>query len=326
MPSCGASLNRISNELFTNAATGGTHRPFFSPVFNETLRMKSSWMLVAAALFALMGVQVKHASPHFSSTELVFYRSVFGLIAIWVMIAVKRRQLLAPLATRHLRAHFWRGLSGFSALVLFFYAIARLPLATAVTLNYTAPLFLAALSAWWLHERQGRGLVGAVLLGFVGIVLLLRPQVQGQDWLPALAGLVSGMLAAVAYVNVKQLGKLGEPEWRVVFYFTLLATVGGGTWMAIAGYHRPQPSDWPWLIGIGVTATLAQLALTRAYHRGRTLTVGALAYTTVGFSAVYGVLLFGERLPLQAWIGMVVVALAGILAVRASASLRPDSL
>jgi drug/metabolite transporter (DMT)-like permease len=288
--------------------------------------MKSSWMLVAAALFALMGVLVKHSSAHFSSAELVFYRSVFGLFAIWIMIGVNRRQWLKPLATVHWRRHFWRGLAGFSALVLFFFAIARLPLATAVTLNYTAPLFLAAFSAWWLHERHGRGLVGAVLLGFVGIVLLLRPQVHGQDWLPALAGLVSGMLAAVAYVNVKQLGKLGEPEWRVVFYFTLLATLAGGAWMLIAGFHRPLAEDWPWLIGIGVTATLAQLALTRAYHRGRTLTVGALAYTTVGFSAMYGMVLFGEALPAQAWIGMAVVAAAGILAVRASAPVRTDSL
>lgn len=288
--------------------------------------MKSSWMLVAAALFALMGVLVKHLSAHFSPAELVFYRSVFGLVAIWVMIAATRRQLFAPLATHHLRAHFLRGLAGFVALVLFFYAIARMPLATAVTLNYTAPLFLAALSAWWLHERHGRGLVFAVLLGFVGIVILLRPQVQDQAWLPALAGLVSGMLAAVAYVNVKNLGKLGEPEWRVVFYFTLLATLGGGAWMLLAGFHRPQAADWPWLIGIGVTATLAQLALTRAYHRGRTLIVGSLAYTTVGFSAMYGVVLFDEVLPLPAWIGMAVVALAGVLAVRASVPPQPDSL
>jgi len=288
--------------------------------------MKSSWMLVAAALFALMSVLVKHLSAQFSSAELVFYRSVFGLVAILSVIAVSHRRLLAPLATPHGWAHVWRGLSGFTALVLFFYAIARLPLATAVTLNYTAPLFLAGLSAWWLKERHGRGLVAAVLLGFVGIVLLLRPQMDGQAWVPALAGLVSGMLAAVAYVNVKALGRLGEPEWRGGFYFTLLSTLGGGAWMAVAGFHRPQAADWPWLAGIGVTATLAQLALTRAYHRGRTLTVGALAYTTVGFSAIYGVLLFGERLPGPAWAGMAVVAAAGILAVRASAPARADSL
>lgn len=288
--------------------------------------MRSGWMVIAAALFALMSVLVKHASATFSPAELVFYRSVFGLVAIWAVIAARQRRLLTPLATPHGEAHLWRGLSGFAALVLFFYALAELPLATAVTLNYTAPLFLAALSAWWLREHHGRGLVGAVLLGFVGVVLLLRPVLEGQAWLPSLAGLVSGMLAAVAYVNVKQLGRLGEPEWRVVFYFTLISSVGGAAWMALAGFHVPRAQDWPWLIGIGVTATVAQLALTRAYHRGRTLTVGSLAYTTVGFSALYGLILFDERLPLVAWAGMGIVAFAGVWAVRASASARSDSL
>ncbi|MCU0812679.1 MAG: EamA family transporter, partial [Thiobacillaceae bacterium] len=92
--------------------------------------MTSGWMVVAATLFALMGVLVKLASADFSSAELVFYRSAFGLVAIWAFIAVRGGRPLAPLATRHVQAHFWRGLSGFSALVLFFYAIGRLPLAT----------------------------------------------------------------------------------------------------------------------------------------------------------------------------------------------------
>ena len=288
--------------------------------------MKSSWMLVAATLFALIGVLVKQASAHFSSPELVFYRSIFGLVAIWLGIVWQRRQFFAPLATQHLMTHFWRGLAGFVALVLFFYALAHLPLATAVTLNYTAPLFLAVLSVVWLREQHGRGLLLAVVLGFVGIVLLLRPQLQTDTWLPALAGLVSGMLAAVAYVNIKRLGKLGEPEWRVVFYFTLLATLGGGAWMLLAGFHAPQFTDLPVLVGIGISATLAQLALTRAYHRGRTLTVGALAYSTVVFSALYGVLWFGERLPPIAWLGMALIVAAGILAVRVSTPPAADSL
>jgi len=102
--------------------------------------------------------------------------------------------------------------------------------------------------------------------------------------------------------------------------------VGGGAWMLVAGFHQPAADDWLILVGIGVTATLAQLALTRAYHRGRTLTVGALAYTTVGFSAIYGVVLFGERLSWMAWLGMALVVAAGVLAVRVSNPPRPDSL
>lgn len=288
--------------------------------------MRSSWMLVAAALFALMGVLVKHASAQFSSPELVFYRSIFGLVAIWIVIVFKTRQVWRPLATPHIATHFSRSLAGFIALVLFFYAIGRMPLATAVTLNYTAPLFLAVLSALWLHERHGRGLLVAVVIGFIGVVLLLQPQWQPNTWLAALAGLISAVFAAIAYINVKRLGKLGEPEWRVVFYFTLLCSVGGSAWMLLAGFNWPHADDMPVLLGIGVSATLAQLALTRAYHRGRTLTVGSLAYMTVVFSSLFGVWLFDEQLPVIAWLGIALIVGAGILAVRASTPPPADSL
>lgn len=288
--------------------------------------MKSSWMLVAAALFAVMGVLVKYASANFSSPELVFYRSIFGLVTIWLGIVWQTRRWFASLSTAHAATHLWRSLAGFIALVLFFYALGRVPLATAVTLNYTAPLFLAVLSAVWLHERHGRGLLLAVLLGFAGIVLLLRPQWQPNTWLPALAALVSALFAAVAYVDIKRLGKLGEPEWRVVFYFTLLCSLGGGLWMLLVGFKQPALADLPVLIGIGISATLAQLALTRAYHRGRTLTVGALAYSTVVFSVLYGVLLFDEQLPSIAWLGVALIVAAGILAVRVSTPPAADSL
>lgn len=277
--------------------------------------MKSSWMLVAAALFALMGVLVKHLSAQFSSAELVFYRSVFGLAAIWIAIAVAQRRLFSPLATPHAQAHVWRGLSGFTALMLFFYAIARLPLATAVTLNYTAPLFLAGLSAWWLKERHGRGLVGAVLLGFVGIVLLLRPQVEGQAWMPALAGLVSGMLAAVAYVNVKSLGRLGEPEWRVVFYFSLISALGGLPWaLASDPFHSISGTGVMLILGVGGFGALAQLALTRAYKHGKTLVAASLAYSTVVFSSLFGIWIWDEVLPPSSWLAIGLIVASGLLA------------
>ena len=98
-------------------------------------------MLVAALGFAIMGALVKVGSQKFSAAELVFYRSLFGLLSIWLFIFFQK----LPLATPHLGKHMSRSLVGFASLVLFFYAIAHLPLATAITLNYTSPLFLAVL-------------------------------------------------------------------------------------------------------------------------------------------------------------------------------------
>lgn len=108
--------------------------------------MKSVWMLVVAALFGVMGALVKIAAADFSSPELVFYRSVFGLVAIYFIIPLRTRSWTSALATVHWRAHVHRSLTGFAALVLFFYAVAHLPMPTAVTLNYTAPLFLALMT------------------------------------------------------------------------------------------------------------------------------------------------------------------------------------
>lgn len=277
--------------------------------------MKSTWMLVAGFMFALMGALVKFSAARFSAPELVFYRSLFGLVAIYLGIVVSSRQLLKPLATRHFPSHLKRGFTGFIALVMFFHAIAHLPLPTAMTLNYTSPLFLAAITGWWLKERHGPGLLAAVVIGFAGVAVLLQPGWSGHDLFEGLVGLSSGLLAALAYLNVRTLGRQGEPEWRVVFYFTLIATLGGAVWMLGAGFTMPSLSDLPLLLAMGATATLAQLALTRAYRVGKTLVVAALAYTTVGYSALYGIFLFGDHLPMIAWLGMALIVVAGLLGV-----------
>jgi drug/metabolite transporter (DMT)-like permease len=278
--------------------------------------MKSTWMLVAAALFGVMGVLVKIASPDFSSAELVFYRSLFGLVSVYLIILLRTRTVVAALATSHWQAHVRRAFSGFAALVLFFYAVAHLPLPTAVTLNYTAPLFLAALTTLWLGERQTKGLAFAVVLGFIGVVILLRPRMANEDDWALWMGLASGMLAAVAYMNVRALGRLGEPEWRIVFYFALISTLGAAVSMLWYGAHWPTLSRVPLLLAIGITATLAQLAMTRAYRLGNTLVVGSLAYATVGFSVLYGMLFFHDSLSGQSWGGIGLILVAGLFATR----------
>ncbi|MDD5328642.1 MAG: DMT family transporter [Sulfuricella sp.] len=269
-------------------------------------------MVVAGFLFGCMGVFVKLGAPFFSSAELVFYRSLFGLLVI--ALIVKSRGL--TVATRHWKMHVWRGLSGFGALMLFFYAIGRLPLATAVTLNYTAPLFLAFLSVLILKERPHLPLMLAILLGFAGVVLLLRPTLREDQIAAGLMGLASGFLAAIAYLNVKQLGRIGEPSFRIVFYFTLVCTVGGGLWMAVHTFHPIGPRSLLLLLGLGTSATLAQLAMTRAYREGDTLVVGSLAYSTVVFASLWGIALWHEVLSLSSWTGIMLIILSGVLASR----------
>jgi drug/metabolite transporter (DMT)-like permease len=269
-------------------------------------------MLVAGLLFGCMGVFVKLGAAHFSYVELVFYRSFFGLLLIYLIM----RQQRIGVATQYWRNHLWRGISGSVALALFFYCITVLPLATAVTLNYTAPLFLTLLTMLVFKDKFHLPLTLAIALGFGGVVLLLHPALQRDQLLPGLLGLISGFLAGVAYLNVKQLGIIGEPDTRTVFYFSLTASIGSGVWMLFDTAHTTTPQGFALLLGLGSTATLAQLAMTRAYRIGNTLVVGSLAYSTIVFASLFGMLLWNEVLPLSSWLGMAFIIAGGVLSLR----------
>jgi drug/metabolite transporter (DMT)-like permease len=267
------------------------------------------WMLLAGFLFGWMGVCVKLGSADFTPAELVFYRSLVGLLAITVVVRWRGQSL----RTRLWRLQITRALAGFVSLLLFFYAIAHLPLGTAVTLNYTSPLFLALITTVLLRESLSGRLWLALLLGFAGTLLLLRPSLASGQWLPALLGLCSGVTAAVAYLNVRAMGKAGEPDWRVVFYFSLISTCGALGWMLTGRMHAPGLQHVGLLLGLGLTAVLAQIAMTRAYRLGVTQAVSNLAYANVVFSTLLGVWIWNDPLPWLAYAGMVLVILSGIL-------------
>lgn len=274
----------------------------------------SLWMLVAALGFAIMGALVKIGAQKFSSAELVFYRSIFGLVVIWLYIFQQK----LPLRTPVIQKQFSRALVGFAALILFFYAIANLPLATAITLNYTSPLFLAVLTPFLLHEKPKRTLLLALVIGFAGISLLLKPTLNSQQWFAACTGLLSGIGAALAYVHVKQLGKANEPDWRTVFYFTLISSIGAGIWMIFDSFHRLAWQDLLVLVSLGASATIAQLAMTRAYRTGDTLVVASLAYVTVLLASMLGVIWWHEHLSADEWMAIGLIILSGIISIRSS--------
>ncbi len=206
-----------------------------------------------------------------------------------------------------------RGAVGFIALFAYFYAITLLPLATAVTLNYTSAIFLA-LYLGFAGMRLRKGIMGALVLGLIGVVLLLKPTMHADQLVGGLIGLGSGVMAGMAYFSVRELGARGEPEMRTVFYFSLVSSVGAGAWLLFSDIHAVDLKSGLLLLGVASFATVAQLAMTRAYTRGKTLMSAALAYSTVIFSCLFGMAFWGEVLDASAWAAIALIILSGIAA------------
>jgi len=271
--------------------------------------MQSLWMIVASFFFACMGVGVKLAAEIYSPAEIVFYRAVINLLMIFVLLRARG----IPIRTVHWRFQLGRGVSGFVSLLLYFNAISMLPLATAATLSYTSPLFLALYLGWFGKMRLGRGMLAALVMGFVGVALLLRPTLHADQLLGGLLGLASGMTAGIAYYNVKELGQRGEAIERTVFYFSFLSTVASAAWMSFCKWHPVDLRGGLLLLLVGGTGTIAQLAMTRAYQRGNTLLSASLAYSTVIFASLFGMLVWRETLSLGAWLAIAVIVSSGVV-------------
>jgi drug/metabolite transporter (DMT)-like permease len=234
------------------------------------------------------------------------------------MLALARWQR-GSIATRVPAMHFWRSVSGVVSLVLWFYALGGLPLATAMTLNYMSSVWMALFLiggavALGTSRIDGR-LVATVLIGFAGVALILRPTIEEQQLWHGLMGLLSGVIAATSYLQVTALGRIGEPEYRIVFYFSVGGIAAGAlTMLWTGGFHSHSWRGAGLLLAVGVLATAAQLMLTRAYATGRTLVNASLQYLGIAWSFGYGVLLFGDRVTALALSGMLLIVAAGLSA------------
>ena len=289
-------------------------------------------MLAASLFFATMAVCIKIASAWFSASELVFWR---GLIGMGIMAAWARSRGTS-LGTHYPLMHAWRSLVGVLSLGAWFYAIAGLPLATAMTLNYMSSVWIAAflvggaLIAWnprtdsALPSRQGP-LALTVLAGFAGVVLMLRPTMEQHQVFAGLVGLLSGLLSAFAYMQVMALGRIGEPEVRTVFYFAVGSAVAGGAGMLLTGVSAWDWGHALWLLPMALLASLGQWCMTRAYSHGATLLVANLQYSGIVFGALYSLVLFGDRLPLIGWLGMALICASGIAGTVLRARAAPDA-
>jgi S-adenosylmethionine uptake transporter len=261
-----------------------------------------------------MGVCVKLASATYSTGEIVFYRSIIGVL----FIALLARARGMPLGTSVPGAHLWRTIYGVASLALLFYSMEKLPLATAMTLNYTSSVWIGLIltgSALLTGiQRIDWRLLAAVLLGFAGVALVLRPTIEQDQLWHGLAGLLAGILAATAYLQIIALGRTGEPDMRIVFYFSVGGALTGACMTVWNGWQALDLRGAALMLAVGILATAGQLMMTRAFSLGNTLVNASLQYLVIAFSFGYGVLLFDDAIVWTALLGMVLIAGAGLTA------------
>jgi len=287
--------------------------------------MQALWMVLAAFFFASMGVCVKLAAPWFTTFEMVFWRGLISMAVLWWLARHQR----VSLATRYPGMHAWRSFIGVTSLGASFYAIIYLPLPTAMTFGYMSSVWIAAFIVggamlMWRPTRSERrppvplSLVACVMLGFVGVIMMLRPTVDGHQGFAAVVGLLGGMCAALAYMQVVALSRLGEPETRTVFYFALGCTLTGALVMPVTGVSPFAGWHALWLLPLGLFAAGGQLCMTMAFSRASstrgTLLVANLQYSGLIFASLYSMLVFDDYLPAGAWLGMALIVASAIAA------------
>jgi len=272
--------------------------------------MQSLWMLLASLMFAAMGACVKMASDlQASLPQIVLFRGAPSVLLLFFW-AVSTRRSLRP---KSWRLHIARNVTGVCSMWMGFFAIGVLPLATAVSLNYTSPLFIAG---WMLaRDWKQRDIVRtvAVMLGFAGVVAILRPSIGADQMVGVLVGLAAGACSALAMMQVRSLGRIGEPEWRTVLLFSCFVCITGSLGLVYDGWPELGLAGWLTLTGVGMFGLVGQLALTRAFGLGSALLTAALQYTTIVFAALIAIVFWDDMPDWMAWSGMALIVASGLL-------------
>ena len=278
------------------------------------------YMLFASFLFALMGAFAKELSDSMSSLEVVFFRNVFGVFLI--LFSIYRKPIVQK------GGKFWllifRGIAGFSALLMFFYNIANIPLGEAMTFSRTSTIFTAIFA--YIFVKEGLGFKGwsGVFIGFIGILFITKfdgNSLDKTDWL----GILCGVGAALAYTSIRELRKYYDNR-SIVLSFMTIGTIGPIILMIISEFYvnssfdfifakfiMPKSSDWIYIILLGVVATYAQIFMTKAYSVAKAGIIGTISYANIAFSILIGLFL-GDAFP-DIWImlGIILIIFSGVL-------------
>ena len=274
---------------------------------DDSPRSAVAWMLFASFSFGSMNALVKWASPEADVWSMVFVRSM--VIAVAIFFICRRSGITLIVEDR--RSMLLRCITGLIAMILYFSALGLIPIGQAVTLQYTNPLFVALLSSVFVSEKVEPFVWTLAIISFIGIVLIVSPDLQTIE-VNAVLALGSGFFAALAYLYVRKL-RASEHALSIVFWF---ATFSVAFTFIPAMPTLPTALSDPVvtlaLVGIGVGAGAGQVGLTFAFHKANAAWISAFSYLTVIVATIYGYTIFGETLNSRDLLGCALIICSGI--------------
>ncbi|HHO76319.1 MAG TPA: DMT family transporter [Deltaproteobacteria bacterium] len=264
-------------------------------------------------MFAIMGTLVRMVSATLHNEMIVFFRNLFALVFFIPLLATRSARI--ELKTNRPFSHLLRTATGLCAMYCYFYALAHMKLAEAVLLSYTTPVFIPIIALFWLRESVTMKVGFAVIIGFAGVIFILKPG-SGIFQPVSVIALVAAIFASTAMVAIRSMSD-SEPPGRIVFYYTALSTLISAIPLFWA-WEMPEGSTLALLILMGIVAVTGQLLMTRGYSAAPAARVGPFIYSTVIFASILGWFFWDETLDILSLTGAMLVCIAGIAATRRS--------
>ena len=272
---------------------------------NDSPQAAIAWMILAGLCFSATGVFVKLSGGLLIVWTVIFGRSAVIAIMTFILSKIQNRSL----SFEEPKWLIVRCISGLSAMACYFYAIPLISLTTAVVLQWTSPLFVALFSGYLIKERVSPFLFVCIGFAFTGTILIISPSFEAIE-INALYALISGILSAIAYLSIRQLRSTATSE-SVVFWFAIFCVIFSFPFsvkelLTLSNYEIQV------LIGVGFTAGIGQIGMTKAYHAAKAAYIGAFSYSTVVVSWIYGFFIFNEILSIWDMVGTLLIVGSGI--------------
>jgi len=265
-----------------------------------------AWMVLAGLCFSATGVFVKLSGGHVIVWTVIFGRSIVIAVMTYVLSKIQNRSL----SFKEPKWLISRCITGFSAMACYFYAIPLIPLTTAVVLQWTSPLFVALFSGYLIKEKVSPFLFGCIGIAFTGTVLIISPSFEAVE-INALYALASGILSALAYLSIRELRSTASSE-SVVFWFAIFCVIVSLP-LSVRELTTLTSYEVQLLVGVGITAGIGQIGMTRAFHAAKAAYIGAFSYSTVVVSWIYGLFIFDEVLSSWDMLGTLLIVGSGII-------------